>query len=268
MTRTSLARHPIGLVAAAAFAAFASTHLEVRAQAQPPAQASVVKDGQFRAALGLGASAASGNTQASSLAISGDGVRATAESRTTVHGSLLQSRAGGTATADQMRLGGRHDRSIDADWFGFAGLDLERNRFANLALRSQVSAGVGYHLLATPTHTWDVFGGAAFTADRLVAPSLLAGQIREQYAYPSLLLGEESAHRLREGLSLRQRGVVLPSLKDTGEVRATWTAGLAVALSSAMSLNVGYGLAYNSDPGIGRKSLDTLMTTGIAVNFE
>ena len=41
-----------------------------------------------------------------------------------------------------------------------------------------------------------------------------------------------------------------------------------VALSSAMNLNVGLAYAYNSDPGLGRKKGDSLLTTGVSVKFD
>ena len=43
---------------------------------------------------------------------------------------------------------------------------------------------------------------------------------------------------------------------------------LSVAMSKTMNLNVGMALAHNSDPGVGRKATDTLLTTGVSVKFD
>ena len=39
-------------------------------------------------------------------------------------------------------------------------------------------------------------------------------------------------------------------------------------MTSTMNLTVGATMAYNSEPGPGRKSTDTLLTVGVAVKFE
>jgi len=232
------------------------------------AQATVKDDGQWRASLGLGASNASGNTRASSLALNADAVKATKQEKVSLYGNAQYARSNGTTTGEQFRLGGRYDHNFGTQWFGFGGLDLERNKFANLKLRSQLSGGVGYHLIKNERTTFDLFGGLGFTADKYMAATRIDGATRSSYNYASLLLGQESTHKLSDSTSFKQRLVLVPNLKNRGEYRANWDAGLAVAMSKAMNLNVGFAMARNSEPGPGRKSTDTLLTTGISVKFD
>jgi putative salt-induced outer membrane protein YdiY len=231
-------------------------------------QATVQPDGQFRWALSLGASASDGNSRASSLALGGEGVQATDGWKTTVRGSGLYTRSGGVATGERLRLGVRHDRQIDARWFGFGGLDAERDKFANVALRAQASGGLGLHVVRTDTSTWDVFGGLGLNQDRFVAPALVDGQVRSRYRYTSALLAQEGAHKFTPTTSAKQRLVLYPNLRNRGEYRATWDASLSVAMSSTLSLNVGLGVTHNSDPGPGRRRTDSLLTTGVAMRFD
>lgn len=232
------------------------------------AQATAKPDGQWRAALGLGASASSGNTKASNLSLTGDAVRLTAQDKASLYGNAQYARSGGVTTGEQVRAGGRYDYNLNAELFGFGGLDFERNKFANLSLRSQLSAGLGWHALKTPTTTWDLFAGAGYTSDKYRNAMLIDGASRSSYGYMGLLLGEESTHKLSETTSAKQKLVLVPNLKNRGEYRATWDAGLAVSMTKALNLNVGFGYAYNSEPGPGRKSTDTLLTTGISVKFD
>lgn len=232
------------------------------------AQATVKDDGQFRSAIGLGASLSSGNTQAQNLSLTADGVRATANDKTSLYGNAQFARSAGTTTAEQLRLGGRQDQNLSSSLFAFGGLDFERNKFANLQLRSQLSGGLGWHAIKTPTTTWDLFGGLAYTGDKYFQRTLIGDANRGRFGYLSLVLGEESTHKLSDTTSAKQRLSLLPNLTDRGEFRATWDAGLAVAMSKAMNLNVGFSLAHNTDPGIGRKANDALLTTGISVKFD
>jgi len=232
------------------------------------AQATVKPDGQWRAALGVGASHASGNTQEAGFTLNADAVRATGEDKISLYGNAQYARSEGVTTGERARLGGRYDDDFDAHWFGFVGLDLERNRFANVKLRGLASAGIGRHLLKSEDHGFDVFTGLGLSEDRYVEPTLIDGAVRASYRHASLLLGEESTHRLSENTSFKQRLALLPDLRNRGEYRANWDAGLAVAMSKTMNLNLGFALSHNSEPGPGRKSTDTLLTTGISVKFE
>jgi putative salt-induced outer membrane protein YdiY len=232
------------------------------------AQATVKNDGQFRAALGLGASFSSGNTKTTNLALTADGVRATDADKLSVYGNLNYARSNGTTTADQLRLGGRYDKNLSAQLFAFGSLDFERNKFANLNLRSQLGAGLGWHLVKTADTSVDLFGGLGYVSDKYKTAMVIDGASRDSYGYMSLLLGEESTHKLSETTSFKQRLVLVPNLKNHGEYRANWDAGLAVAMSKTMNLNVGFGFAHNSEPGPGRKSTDTLLTTGVSVKFD
>ena len=236
--------------------------------AQAQAQASAKADGPWRAAFGLGASLSSGNSQSSNLSMSGDAVRSTDLNKTSLYGNVQYARSAGVTTGEQLRLGGRYDHNLGAQLFAFGGLDLERNKFSNLQLRSLLSGGLGYHALKTPTTTLDLLAGLGITSDRYINPMTIDGANRSAYSYVSLLLGEESTHKLSDTTSFKQRLTLVPNLKNRGEFRANWDAGLAVAMTKAMNLNVGMALAHNSEPGAGRKKTDTLLTTGVSVKFD
>lgn len=245
-----------------------TTTLALGAAGLAQAQATVKPDGQWRAALGLGASASSGNTKSGNLSLNGEAVRATDLNKTSLYANAQYARSGGVATSEQVRLGGRYDHNLGARLFAFGGLDFERNKFSNLKLRSQVSGGLGWHVIKSPDLTWDVFGGLGYTTDKYMDATLIDGATRTSYDYATLLLGEESTHRITETTSFKQRLVVMPNLKNSGEFRANWDAGLAVAMSKTMNLNVGVAVAHNSEPGPGRKTTDTLLTTGVSVKFD
>jgi putative salt-induced outer membrane protein YdiY len=248
--------------------ALAVTAVTMLAGATVHAQQAAPRDGVFRAAVGLGASLADGNTRSRHLALSADAVRATELDRTTLTATAQYARNDGTTSADRLRLGARQDRELGRELFAFGALDLERNRFVNLSLRSQLGAGLGRHLLRSATTTWDVFGGLAWTHERFRDPMVIGGAQRDSWGYGGLLLGEESMHRLSDSTLLRQRLTMVPNLREGGEFRANWDAGLAVAMNRSLSLNVGLSYAYNSEPGLGRKTTDTLLTTGLAIRLE
>lgn len=232
------------------------------------AQATVKEDGQWRATLGAALSSSSGNTTASSITINGDAVRARTQDKWTISGNLLYARSEGDTSGNQIRLGTRYDWNLTPVWFTFTGANAERDPIAELARRLSLSGGLGYRFLNLPDKTFQVFGGVEVTDERYTLARFVDGATREEFRYGSFLLGEESTHTLSETLSGRQRLVMLPNMRNRGEYRLEFDAGLSVAINQSMSLNVGFSARHNSDPGPDIRQTDTLLTTGLSVKFD
>ncbi len=232
------------------------------------AQTPPTADGNWRGTLGAGATLTSGNTRSSAVSINGEAVRQTADDKLRFYGTSLYGKVNGDTTANLWRLGGRYDHDINPRLFAFGGLDFERDKIGNLKLRSSLGGGLGLHVIREPQTTFDIFGGLGYVTDKYYAPISVAGDLRSRYSRPELLLGEESTHKLSANTSFRQRLVVYPNLDDRGEYRSVFDAGLAVAMSSKLSLTVGLQNRYNTDPGIGVKKSDTLFITGIAMKID
>mgnify|MGYP001383639915 CR=1 FL=1 len=232
------------------------------------AQATVKEDGNWRASLGAAYSQARGNTDSSNFALQADAVRATERDKWSLNAKALYAQTDGNETANQMRAGTRYDWNLSPRVFLFGGLDLERDEVALLDLRHTVSAGAGYKVFKRPDLTWDVIGGVGHVGDRYAAPRPVDDALRSRYRYATALLGQESTHRFTETTTGKQRLVVYPNLSNTGEYRAEWDLGVAVAINKTLSLTAGFAWRYNSDPGPALRKTDTLLTTGIAMKFE
>lgn len=233
-----------------------------------PAQVTVVEDGRWRSAVGLGFSNSTGNTRTSSLTVNADAVRATAEDKWAAFGKGLYARSDGEVSSEQARLGARYDRKLTPRVFAFFGLELERDRLAELSRRSVASSGLGYKLVDETARSFSVFAGLGYTADRYTVEREVDGAQRRRYSYAGLLLGEESTHDFSESVSARQRLVLLPNLRNDGQYRAEFDSSLSVAMTSSLSLNVGFGLRFNSEPGLAQRRVDTLLSTGVAMKFD
>ena len=232
------------------------------------AQATLKPDGQFRYALGAGASHSSGNADASTANISADGVQATGNSKWQIGGKALWGRADGLTTAKSLALGTQYDRDFAPQWFGFGKADFLRDELANLASRASLFGGVGRHVIKTDTLTWDLSAGLGYTQDRYIQSTEVAGEPRIRYGRAELLIAEESTHQWSPTTSFHQKLSLYPSLRGGGDYRGVFDAGLSVSMTSSLSLTAGLNYRYNSDPGAGLKRADTLFVTGIALKVD
>jgi putative salt-induced outer membrane protein YdiY len=249
-------------------ATLAGLLLAAPALAFAQAQATVKPDGQFRYALGAGASYASGNTSAASVNLSGDGVRAAAGRKWEFGGKAIWGRTAGVTTAENLALGTQLDHDFTPAWFGLTKADYLRDRPANVASRYSLFGGAGRHVIKRDTLTWDVSVGLGYTEDRYFEPADVNGDFRTRYGRAEALIAEESTQKWTATASFHQKLSLYPALRSGGGYRGVFDSGLAVAMTDTLSLTAGLNYRYNSDPGVGLKKGDTLFVTGIAVKID
>ena len=225
-------------------------------------------DGRWRTLLGAGLTYAKGNTNASTVTAKVDATRATPEDKWTLNGEGLRARSEDETTGNRLRMNGRYDWNLTPRVFSLANLELERDTLADLRLRTAITGGLGYKLVDREDLRSSVFGGVGYTEERFLAPQVLDGAERTRYGRPTMMIGEESGHKLTANTSASQRLVVNADLKDTREYRAQWDANLGVAMTSTINLTVGLSVRYDSARSAGIKTTDTLFTTGVAMKFE
>ncbi|KNZ32660.1 MAG: hypothetical protein AD742_10585 [Methylibium sp. NZG] len=231
------------------------------------AQATPAADGQWRGGGGLSVSATSGNTTASSVILNGEGYRATAADKLTLGGLVNYGKANGLATSQRWLGYGQYDWNLAPKWVAFGRLALEGDGLTDLDLRSLLAGGVGYKVIEATDMTFTLYGGVAYSIDRYGSPTLIAGSLDNTHSRISLYAAEESTHKLSSTVNFRQRLELYPGLSGDKAFLARFSAGLAVAMSSTMNLNVGLTHNFNSKPPAGLKKGDTVLFTGVSVTF-
>ena len=242
------------------------------------AQATVVRDGEWRYAFGAGASIASGNSESSQLSFSGDAVTARADDKFTLSGKVLRVSGQGVTQSDQVSGAMRYERDIGERFYGFGELDGLRDRPANLQLRLGSSLGVGYHVVRAERASFDIFTGLGYLDNRYYQPVVIADLLRANYSHLEYLIGEEARLRLTDTTTLNQKLTVYQDLRDTSRYRAVLDAGLSVAIDNRFSLNASIAWRYNSDPGsavagfnlpgVSTARRDFLFVTGLTLKFD
>ena len=230
--------------------------------------AAFTSDATWRFAASVGGTKTSGNSDSTTVNLSGEAVRTTDNSKLNLAVRGLYAEANDNRTGANIAFSSQYDRDLSRDWFGFGKVDLLRDHPANIHLRQSAYGGLGYHLVRTPDHSWDLSGGVGYTEDQYVRPANVGGALREQYGRVEGVISESSTHKVTETTSIRQKIGVFPNLKDGGEYRVVFDAGLSVAINSSLSLTAGMTLRHDSNPGVGTKQGDAVYVTGIGVKWD
>ncbi len=233
------------------------------------AQVTVKNDGQWRALFTAGASVASGNSNSTTINLSGEAVKATTTDKLTLNGRGLYVDNEDTEAEKRLSAGLAYQRDLNEKIFGFGQLDALRDEPANLSLRGSVGGGLGYHLIRRDDLTFDVSAGVGYTQERYLNPELQDdGSYRTRRSNAEVLLAEESTHKFSENTTFRQKLSYLPDLRDSGEFRATFDTALSVAMTKRLSLTASVSHRYDSNPGPGLKKGDTLFITGVSFRID
>ncbi len=228
-------------------------------------------DGQWRGLAGASISTTSGNSSTNNILLNVDMARLTAADKISTGGYINRgsSKAAGvtTTTNNKWGLNGQYDYNLTPRTYVFGKLGLEGDKVIDLSLRRTLAGGMGYKVINTATTTFDVFGGLASIHSKYNSNQLIGGVTGTGFSTTSLLLGEESSHKLSDAIFFKQRVELYPRLSGDGGTLAKATANLGVALSAGMSLNVGLVDNYNASPGAGLKKNDLALFTGVSMNL-
>jgi putative salt-induced outer membrane protein len=252
--------------AAAAVSLFVLTPSALAELAPPP------KDGLWRGIAGAALSATSGNTKTSSVLLNADAVRASEQDKfalgVTVNHARGTDEAGErTTTADKASAFGQYDRDFAPRWFGFGRLAYDRDALIDLSSRNAVTLGIGHRLIDTEAHSFTLSGGLGYVTERYSSLQTIADETDTRFGRPTAFLAEESAHKLTQTTSLKQRLEAAPALDGSGSVLWKFNANLDVAINKSLSLTVGVIDTYNTEPPEGAAKNDVSVFTGINYRF-
>jgi putative salt-induced outer membrane protein len=235
------------------------------------ADAGFKADGLWRGNAGAAASLSAGNTEASSLSVNIDLVRASADDKISLAANTTYGRSridGVTRTSASKWAGtGQYDQNLGPQAYTFSKLGLESDRITGLVWRLSLSAGLGHKFVATPDAAFSVFGGVGLSDDRYDSPQTIRGETAQRFSRANTVLGEESAHRLTPTVEVKQRLEITSGISGDRANILRFSAGLAVAMNSHLNLTVGLVDTYNSQPPAGLKNNDLALFTGISLKL-
>jgi putative salt-induced outer membrane protein YdiY len=211
-----------------------------------------------------------GNAKTSTFTMGVGAARVTPRDKISIYGAALRASnsTSGTSisTANAARGGVRYDVNLSNRTFGFGFADFDFDEFQLIDFRGVFGGGLGYHAIKNERAVLDLFAGGAYNKTYFGAD-----KPRNRPAFNTdsaeILFGEELVYKMSGRTSLSQRAVFFPNLSDRGEYRFNFDTTATTALTKYLSWQITFSDRYLSNPAFGRKSNDTLLTTGIRVNF-
>lgn len=210
-----------------------------------------------------GLAIARGNTATSTFNLSGKAARTTEKDKIGVYVLSLyannKSTGKSVTTASMIAGGSRYDFNINSRLFAFGQLDLLHDRFQHMDLRLAPNGGIGYRLIKTEKNSFDLTAGGGLNKEFFTdSTSRASGEA---------LLGEAYSHKFSKTTMLTESLQFFPNLKKTGEFRYVFNFGLNTELTKLLSWQLTFTNLYLSNPPLGVKTSDGILTTGLRFSF-
>lgn len=223
----------------------------------------------------VGFSIARGNSQTENLALAFNATHPTLNDKITLYASSIYTKSDTppppTVSANLEQGGLRYDRNVNPKLFAFASADFQANALQFLDLRGVYGGGFGYHAIASDSTTLNFLGGVNFTHETysngpMISPGVFASYgVTNKFA--ALTLGEELMHKLGKSTVVTQNFDFYPDLQDTSQYRGTFNLGTVTKISKSFGWQNQFGDIYVSNPPVGSKKNDLVITTGLNYTF-
>jgi putative salt-induced outer membrane protein YdiY len=182
-----------------------------------------------------------GNTDTDSLRIDGDFIARTVKSRYSLGGELNTEKADGDKTVENWLVYGKYDYFFLPKWFAYASTLFEHDEFADLDLRSTLSAGVGHQFFESDLLNLSAAVGPAYVSEDFIEDDdddYSAGQWSinyDQFFFDKIVQ-----------LFHRQTGTM--RLSDTGQWLIKTRQGLRFPIYKGFTTTLQYNYDYNNRP--------------------
>jgi putative salt-induced outer membrane protein YdiY len=162
-------------------------------------------------------------------------------------------------TANETQGGLRYDHNFGTTAFSFTGADFQTDELQSLDLRSVFSGGVGFHAVKNDRTTLDILTGVNYTRENYstIQRDLIAAN-----------LGEELTHKIGQGTQLVQKLYAYPDFNDLGQYRAVFNFGTVTKVAKRLGWQNSFSDIYVTNPPLGAKQNDVLLTTGLNISFK
>jgi putative salt-induced outer membrane protein len=217
----------------------------------------------WKGGVNAGFSFTGGNSQTTNLAIGFLAARQALKSKLAAYADTVYATNNGpgavpSTTANTEAGGIRYDHDLNPKVFAFVGADFFADALQGLNLRSVFGGGLGYHAIKNDNTTLDFLGGLNYT--------------RESYTtlhrnLVALTLGEELMHKLGKSTILNQKLYFFPDLNSLGDYRGTFDFASVTKISKWFGWQNSFADVYVTNPPLGKKQNDVILTTGLNVSF-
>ena len=191
-----------------------------------------------------------GNTDQDTYHVDAESIFRWPDDRVTLDGSGDLEKSNGDKTKQQATLGGKYDHFLGEQWYLYSGLGFEHDKFADLTLRTTVSAGSGYQIYETDRTNLSIEAGPAYIWEDY--------DTSEDDDYAAAHWGLRFDHYLLKAWKLQafHKHSLDWSLEDASAYLFKSATGLRIPIFDSLQATIQVNFDRNNNPAAGAKKND------------
>lgn len=201
----------------------------------------------------------SGNTDRTSASVGAEGIKRTEQDRISLHTLFNYAKESKVETTHNLYGSGKYDYFLSEKLYTYLSIELLKDKYKDLKLRTVFGPGVGYQIYDDDIKTLSVEAGISYMSeDREVGidDQWLTARLAANYKYT-----------FNKTITFTDNFTIYPNLEETGEYTLRNEAALATALGANWSLRFANILDRDSNPSAGIEKSDWQWLLGLQYNF-
>ncbi len=216
---------------------------------------------KISARANVGLSDSSGNTDTRSVYLDGRFVARTDKNRTTVNAEYQREKADGVTTVESALGGIKYDQFFSQKWYAYAKIGLEKDKFKDLNLRTDIGAGPGYQVYESQQLNLGFEGGVSYVNQDFI------DQNDEHYAAFRLAMDYDQ-YFFDNFFQLFFSNENLVRADDTKDIFSRVRTGVRIPFYKNLNVTGQYNLEWDNKPAPDTKKTDQTVIFSLGYSYE
>lgn len=211
--------------------------------------------------INIGATQQGGNTERTSISVSGEAVRKTKTDRFSLRLLHNYAEEKNEVTARNTYGALKYDYFFTKRAFAYLGIEMLNDKFKNLNLRTIIGPGVGYQIWDDSIKSLQVEGGVSYFSEDLVEGT--------DHQWATARLTANASYKLMNTVVFSDYLLFYPKLEDSEGTQSILRneAAIASALGAGWSMRLANIYEHSDNPPVGIKNDDTYWILGLQYTF-
>ncbi len=217
----------------------------------------------FKGSLALGYASTSGTVDGSNLSVSGDAMTIRGPYRLTLNAKALITESEDLTTADTREASAKLERYLSSRSYAYGRAAGFSDEVADVRLRVNVGAGLGYMLLALDEQSLAFEGGAEYEKQR-TDPEGTGAIIEEGGVWRAAFKYE---WKISDKSTFTQQAEAFGALEGASEFRSRAITGLTSKIADNLSMKLAFTWDYDDVPPEGNEHSELRFESVIVISF-
>jgi len=218
-----------------------------------------VKPSQWHGNISIGANTQSGNTDRTNIAIGADALRKTEKDRYSLKILYNYAKEESDVTARNYYGAGKYDYFFTRSVYGYLGVELLKDEFKDIKLRTVVGPGAGYQFWDYPEKSLLFEAGLSYFSE-----NLSEGEDKD---WITARLAADLMYKIRNAIVFSDDLIFYPSLENARDYKLRNEASLNSPLAAGWSLKLANILEYDGNPPEDIKNSDWYWILALQYGF-